>query len=196
MDVYVACCARDEIEFSFFGVGFMKFLLRCSVIVFALMPLHAAAQSLKIGYVNGARVESESALTKLAIEQMKKEFASRQQQLQDLQNQGSALQNELEKDGQKLPLADRQAKEKRLAALAQQFEQQQRSYVEDVETRQREFRAQVIGEINAIIKIIAEAGKFDLIVQQAIYSSQQIDITDQVLKEMAKRAGGATAPAK
>ena len=174
----------------------MKFLLRCSVIVFALMPLHAAAQSLKIGYVNGARVESESAMTKLAIEQMKKEFASRQQQLQELQNQGSTLQNELEKDGQKMQPADRQAKEKRLAALAQQFEQQQRSYVEDVETRQREFRAQVIGEINAIIKNIAEAGKFDLIIQQAIYSSAQIDITDQVLKEMAKRAGGGTAPAK
>lgn len=174
----------------------MKFLLRCSVIVFALMPPYAAAQSLKIGYVNGARVESESAMTKLAIEQMKKEFASRQQQLQELQNQGTTLQNELEKDGQKMQPTDRQAKEKRLAALAQQFEQQQRSYVEDVETRQREFRAQVIGEINAIIKNIAEAGKFDLIVQQAIYSSSQIDITDQVLKEMAKRAGGGTAPAK
>ena len=174
----------------------MKFLLRWSLIVFALMPLHAVAQALKIGYVNGARVESESALTKAAIEQMKKEFASRQQQLQDLQNQGSALQNELEKDGQKLQPADRQAKEKRLAALAQQFEQQQRSYVEDVETRQREYRAQVIGEINAIIKNIAEAGKFDLIVQQAIYGSPQIDITDQVLKEMAKRAGGVTPPPK
>ncbi|HEV8517544.1 MAG TPA: hypothetical protein VGQ54_03155 [Burkholderiales bacterium] len=46
------------------------------------------------------------------------------------------------------------------------------------------------------MKSIAEAGKFDLIVQQAIYSSTQIDITDQVLKEMAKRAGAGTAPAK
>ncbi len=174
----------------------MKFLLRCSVFVFALMPLLAASQALKIGYVNGARVESESPLTKLAIEQMKKEFASRQQQLEELQKQGSTLQNELEKDGAKMQPADRQTKEKRLAALAQQFEQQQRSYVEDVDTRQREFRAQVIAEINGIIKNIAEAGKFDLIVQQAIYSSSQIDITDQVLKEMAKRAGGGTAPAK
>ena len=174
----------------------MKLLLHCGLIVFALMPLYATAQPLKIGYVNGARVEGESALTKAAIEQMKKEFGARQQQLQDLQNQGSALQNELEKDGQKMPPAERQTKEKRLAALAQQFEQQQRSYVEDVDARQREFRAQVIGEINAIIKNIAEAGKFDLIVQQAIYSSTQIDITDQVLKEMAKRAGAGTAPAK
>ena len=174
----------------------MKFLLRCSVIVFALMAVHASAQPLKIGYVNGARVEGESALTKAAIEQMKKEFGARQQQLQDLQNQGSALQNELEKDGQKMPPAERQTKEKRLAALAQQFEQQQRSYAEDVDVRQREFRAQVIGEINAIIKNIAEAGKFDLIVQQAIYSSAQIDITDQVLKEMAKRAATGTAPPK
>jgi len=174
----------------------MKLLLRCSLFVLAVMPLYAAAQPLKVGYVNGARVEGESALTKAAIEQMKKEFGARQQQLQDLQNQGSALQNELEKDGQKMAPAERQTKEKRLAVLAQQFEQQQRSYAEDVDVRQREFRAQVISEINAIIKSIAEAGKFDLIVQQAIYSSTQIDITDQVLKEMAKRAGAGTAPAK
>lgn len=174
----------------------MKFWLRCTVLMFALTAAHVFAQPLKIGYVNGLRVESESAMTKRAVEQLKKEFASREQQLQELQKQGAALQSELEKDGPKMQPADKQAKEKRLAALAQQFEQQQRSYVEDVEVRQREFRAQVLGEINAIIKIIAEAGKFDLIVQQAIYSSSQIDVTDQVLKEMAKRAGGATPPAK
>jgi len=50
----------------------------------------------------------------------------------------------------------------------------------------------IIGEINTVITAIAEAEKFDLILQQAIYSSGQIDLTDRVIKEMAKRAG--TAP--
>ena len=153
---------------------------------------HVAAQSLKIGYVNGFRLEKESALTGPEIEQMKKEFDSRAKQLQELQKQGLDLENELEKDGLKMRPADKQAKEKRLTALAQQFQQMQLSLSEDLDARKNEARARFLAETNAIIKSIAEAGKFDLIVQQAIYSSSQIDITDQVLKEMAKRAGAAT----
>ena len=51
-------------------------------------------------------------------------------------------------------------------------------------------------ETSAIIKGIAEAGKFDLILEQAVYSSSQLDITDQVLKEMAKRAASGAARGK
>ena len=104
--------------------------------------------------------------------------------------------NELEKEGPKMRPADKQEKEKRLVALVQQFQQMQRSLLEDLDVRKREERARFLAEVNVIIKGIAEAGKFDLVVQQAIYSSSQIDITDQVLKEMAKRAAAAGAPGK
>ena len=174
----------------------MKYLLHCTAILFVLSGAQTAAQSLKMGYVNGFRVENESAMAKQAIEEIKKEFAPREQQLQELQKQGAELQNELEKEGLTMSLADKQAKEKRLAVLVQQFQQMQRSLVEDVEGRRREAHARFIAEVNASIKRIAEAGKFDLIVQQAVYNSPQIDITDQVLKEMAKRAGSATNPGK
>ncbi|HKA42840.1 MAG TPA: hypothetical protein VKF40_12695 [Burkholderiales bacterium] len=40
------------------------------------------------------------------------------------------------------------------------------------------------------MKAVAEAGKFDLILQQATYARSGIDITDQVLKELARRSGG------
>jgi outer membrane protein len=178
------------------GERLMRFVKCCTVILLVLLATHAAAQSLKIGYVNGVRLERESAMTKQAIEEIKKEFASREQQLQELQKQGSDLQGELEKEGLKMKPADKQAKEKRLAALAQQFEQMQRSFAEDVDARQREAQARVLTEVNAIIKDIAEAGKFDLVVQQAVYNSAQMDITDQVLKEMAKRTAGSRTQGK
>ena len=174
----------------------MKIVLRYIAVLFALTAAFAAAQPLKIGYVNGVRIERESAFSKQAIEQIKKEFAPREQQLQALQKQGVDLRGEFEKDGAKMPPADRQAREKRLAGLAQQFEQMQRSYLEDRELRERELQSRLVAEINVIIKSIAEAGKYDLIMQQAIYGSSQIDITDQVLKEMARRVGDAAAPAK
>jgi outer membrane protein len=166
----------------------MKPYIRCLACSLALFAGLATAQSLKIGYVNGLRIERESAISKQSIESVKKEFAPREQQLQELQKQGVDLRGELEKGGAKMASAEKQAKEKRLAALGQQFEQMQRSYAEDLEIRQRELQARLISEINVVIKGLAEAGKYDLIVQQAVYGGSQIDITDQVLKEMAKRA--------
>jgi outer membrane protein len=157
-----------------------------------LVAASAIAQPLKIGFINGFRIESESELTKRAIEQIKKEFASREQQLQDLQKQGLDLKAEFDRDGEKMKPADRQVKEKRLAALSQQFEQMQRSYAEDMELRQREARARIIVEINAVVNSIAEADKFDLILQQAIFATGQVDLTDRVIKEMATRAAAAS----
>lgn len=169
-----------------------------SLIAFVLMMLatHVAAQGLKIGYVNGSRLQSESALTAPEIEQMKKEFAPRERQLQELQKQGLELQGELEKEALTMTPADKQAKQKRLAVLAQQFDQLQRSVAEDLEVRKNEARARFMAETTSIIKDIAEAGKYDLILEQAVYSSSQLDITDQVLKEMAKRAASAAGRGK
>ena len=169
----------------------MKILPSLIAIVLMMLATHVAAQGLKIGYVNGLRLEKESALTAPEIEQMKKEFASREQQLQELQKQGLDLQGELEKEALTMTPADKQAKEKRLAALAQQFEQLKRSAAEDLEVRRNEARARFLADTGAIIKAIAEAGNYDLVLEQAVYSSSQIDITNQVLKEMAKRAASA-----
>lgn len=174
----------------------MKILIRSIGILLMMFAAHVAAQGLKIGYVNGLRIEKESALPAREIEQMKKEFAPREQRLQELQKQGLDLQSELEKGGLTMRPADKQAKEKRLAALSQQFEQLQRGVAEDLELRKNEARARFLAETTAIIQGIAEAEKYDLIVQQAIYGSPQIDITEQVLKEMAKRAESATSPGK
>ena len=52
----------------------------CALTLFALIATAAAAQPTKIGYVNVVRIENESALAKASLEQLKKEFAPREQQ--------------------------------------------------------------------------------------------------------------------
>ena|SRR5476649_2695053 len=177
----------------------MKLILHyCALILFAMLATQAGAQSapagtqpVKIGYVNVTRIESESALAKQNIEALKKEFAPREQQLAEMQKQGNDLTAELEKNAATMSAADRQVKEKRIQAMLQQYQQMQRSVLEDLEVRKRESFAGFLSEVNAIIKTIAEAGKYDLILQQAVFNSPQTDITDQVMKEIAKRSAGA-----
>lgn len=167
-------------------------LLRLLVPTAAVLWSAAAfAQPFKVGVINGNRILAESEMSRTAAEQMKKEFGPREEQLRDLQKQGLDLKAELERDGEKMKPADRQAKEKRLAGLSQQFEQLQRSFGEDIEFRQREVRMRIIGEINTVMQAIAEAEKYDLILPQAVHGGAEIDLTERVLKEMARRAGGA-----
>lgn len=160
----------------------------CALVLFALLASQAAAQPTKIGYVNVARIENESALAKASLEMLKKEFAPREQQLAEMQKTGNALTADLEKNAATMPAAERQAKEKRITAMLQQYQQMQRSMAEDFEVRKRESFGGFLTEVNTIIKNIAEAGKYDLIVQAAVYNSGQTDITEEVMKELAKRA--------
>ncbi len=163
----------------------------CALVLFALIATTASAQSTKIGYVNVVRIENESALAKQSMDLLRKEFAPREQQLAEMQKQGNALQADLEKNAATMPLGERQAKEKRITAMLQQYQQMQRSMAEDFEVRKRESFGGFLSEVNGIIKNIAEAGKYDLIVQQAVYNSTALDITEEVMKELAKRAAAA-----
>jgi outer membrane protein len=167
----------------------MKFLQGFIAGMLVLCAAQAVAQSPKVGFVNGARLEKESALMLQAVEEIKKELGPREQQLQALQKQGVELQTQLEKEGEKMAPAERQTKEKNLAAIAQQFEQLRRSMAEDLEVLRREKMSKALEQVNAVIKGIADAGKYDLIVQEAVYTNSALDITDQVLKEIARRAG-------
>ena len=127
--------------------------------VFALLTRQVGAQATKVGYVNVARIENESALAKQSLELLRKEFAPREQQLAEMQKQGNSLQAELEKSGTTLPAAERAAKEKRLTAMLQQYQQMQRSMAEDFEIRKRESFGGFLAEVNTIITTIDEAGK-------------------------------------
>ena len=170
----------------------------CAFILLALLSTQAGAQAaaapVKIGYVNIVRIESESTIAKQSAEVLKKEFAPREAQLLEMQKQGNDLQADLEKNSATMPAADRAAKEKRFAAMAQQYQQMQRSLFEEVEARKRETFGGFVTEINAAIKTVAEAGKYDRIVHQAVYNAPQFVITPQGSKEIPKGTAGQEAP--
>jgi outer membrane protein len=165
-----------------------KLIRCCALALLALTAALAHAQPTKIGYVNVLRIENESALAKQSLDQLRKEFAPREQQLAQMQKEGNALQADLEKNGPTMAAGERAAKEKRIREMLQQYQQMQRNMAEDFEVRKRESFGTFLTEVNAIIKNIAEAGKYDLILQQAVYNSPGTDITDEVMKELAKRA--------
>jgi outer membrane protein len=61
----------------------------------------------------------------------------------------------------------------------------QREYREDLNMRRNQELAALFERADKVIKQIADAEKYDLILQEAVYRSPRIDITDRVLKALA-----------
>lgn len=147
----------------------------------------AAASEFKIGFVNTERVFREAAPAQKAQKKLEKEFASRDQELQKMSKQAKDLQAYLEREGVTISDSERRNKERDLANLNRDFQRSQREFREDLNLRRNEELSAVQERANKAIIAIAESEKFDLILQEAVYASQRIDVTEKVLKALAEK---------
>jgi outer membrane protein len=142
----------------------------------------------KIGFVNTERLFRDAAPAKRAQLKLEKEFAARDAEIQKLGKQVRDLQAQLEKEGVTMAEPERRNKERDLANLSRDLQRSQREFREDLNLRRNEELASVQERANKVIQQIAEAEKFDLIIQDpVVYASQRIDITDKVIKALADK---------
>jgi outer membrane protein len=151
----------------------------------ALFIAGEAAAELKVGYVNTQRIFRDAPAAQKAGKKLEGEFAKRDQDLQRMAKQLQGLQENLEKNSVTMAETERRAKEKEFAELSREFQRRQREFREDLNLRQNEENAAVIEKANKAIKQIAEAEKFDLILQDVVWVSPKLDITDRVIKALA-----------
>ena len=151
------------------------------------VALGGVAAEVKIGFVNTERVFREAAPAKRAQQKLEREFSARNAELAKVEKQGRDLQVELEKDSVLLPEPARREKERQLADVSRNFQRLQREIREDLNLRRNEELAQVQERATRAINQIAEAEKFDLVVQEAVFASSRIDITDKVIKALADK---------
>jgi outer membrane protein len=144
------------------------------------------AADMKIGFVDVERIRRESAPAERASRQLEKEFAPRAQELQRREAQIKALQGSLEKDAMTTAESERRGKEQELARMTVDFQRMQREYREDLNLRRNQELATLFEQADRVIRKIAEAEQFDLIVQEAVFRSSRIDITDKVIKALAE----------
>jgi len=147
----------------------------------------AAAADMKIGFVNTERVFREAAPAKRAQQVLEREFSNRNTELAKLEKQGRDLQTDLERENVTLPEAQRREKERQLADISRDFQRKQREIREDLNLRRNEELARVQERATRVINQIAEQEKFDLIIQEAVFASSRIDITEKVIKALADK---------
>lgn len=144
------------------------------------------AQEMKIGVVSTERIFREAAPYKAAQAKIEQEFSKRQKELQDLATRLKTLADKLDKDAPVLSDSDRVKRQRELTEVDKDFQRTQREFKEDLNQRRNEEMANVIERTNKVIKQIAETEKYDIVLQEAVYISPRIDITDKVLKALSK----------
>jgi outer membrane protein len=142
----------------------------------------ARAQELKIGYVNSERILRDSAPARAATQKLESEFAKRDRELQDLAARLKAQAERFEKDAPVLAEAERNKRQRELAELDRDLQRRQREFREDLNQRRNEELQGLLERAQRLVRQIAEQEKFDLIVQDAVYFSSRVDITDKVLR--------------
>ena len=138
----------------------------------------------KIGFVNSQKILNDAPQAARAKKKIEKDFEKRDQDLQRIAKQLQGMQENLDKNGVTMAESERRAKEREFADLNRDFQRKQREFREDLSQRQNEEMASIFERVNKIIKQIAEAEKYDIIFQEAVYFNPRIDITDRVIKAL------------
>ena len=157
--------------------------------VIALAGFSASAQELKIGIVNLDRIFREANSAKSAQTKLEQEFGKREKDLNDVATQLKTISDKYEREAPTLSETQRTTRQKQLVDQDRDFQRKRREFQEDLNARKNEELQQVIERANRVVKALAEAEKYDLIVQEAVYVNPKHDITDKVLKSL-NAAGG------
>ena len=161
--------------------------MKILAVVMASWAFAAGAAEMKIGFVNTERVFREAAPAKRAQQKLEREFAQRNAELAKIEKQGRDMQTELERENVTIPEPQRREKERQLADISRNFQRLQREIREDLNLRRNEELASVQERATRVINQIAEQDKYDLIIQDAVFASGKIDITEKVIRALANQ---------
>lgn len=150
----------------------------------ALAVSPAAAQELKLGYVNSERVLRDSAPAKAAQAKLEAEFGRRERELNDIRNRLKTAADKFEKDAPTLPESEKTRRQRELVDQERDLQRKQREFQEDLNQRKNEELAAVVERANRVIRQIFEAEKYDAILQEVVFAGPRVDITDKVIRAL------------
>jgi outer membrane protein len=129
-------------------------------------------------------VPAKAALNKLQVE-----FTKREKELTDMGARLKAAGDRFDRDQPTMLESDKVRRQRELIEQDREFQRKRREYQEDLSQRRNEELASVVERAQKAIKKIAEDEKYDLVIQEVLFSSKRIDITDKVIKALDAQSG-------
>ena len=157
-----------------------------AALLIALYSTTALAE--KIGYVDARRLVDESPQGKAQLKALEDEFSARNREIKAKFELYRAKESDLEKNSVLMPQSEQDEKRAELARMQRELKRDRRDYNEEYNAKRGSGLASLQKLISDAIIFVAERDNYDLIVQDAVYASNSINLTDDVLEELTKRA--------
>lgn len=147
-------------------------------------PALAQVQATKIGAINVEKILRESSTAKAVSAKLEQDFSKRERDIRTAADQFRAAVEKFEKEGPTMAETQRATRQRQLAEQERDIQRRQRDFQEELNLRRNEALQQVVEKLNRVVRQIAEADKYDLIVSEAYYINPRVDITDKVMSAL------------
>lgn len=146
------------------------------ILIFIVTSINntALSKDIKIGSINYEKMIRECAPAKEAQIKLQEEFSKREKEILDIGKKIQSI-SDVSKNGKKVILSKKQL------SLKNNLIRKKSIFEDDLMKRKTQELAKVFHRIDKAVKDIAEKDGYDLILQDPIYASPGIDITDKTL---------------
>jgi len=153
------------------------------------------ADELKIAVVNYARLMQESPQAKAVQNQLRSEFAGKQQEIQGEQQKLKSKEAQLERDGPTMSAEQRAEAERQLRDGNRMLSERVNEYQDDFNARQNQELSKLQKVLVEQVQDYAHAQKFDLVLADGvIFANPTIDITQPILAALQARGATVATP--
>ncbi len=144
-----------------------------------------AMAEMKVGFVDTAKLMESAPQVKEAQSKIEAEFAPREKELVELQRKIRAQEDRLSRDSAVMSESENTKLERDILAMRRDLKRSQEEFRDDLNIRRNEVLAKLQREIFDAIVAFAKEQNYDLIMGQGVvYSSERVDITEAVLKQL------------
>jgi len=165
-----------------------KLLIGGALSLAVVLPTMSHAQTAaKIGFISTSRILNDSKYATELTKKLEKEFSSRQKSLEETDARIRAEATKLDKDSITLTEPEKVSRRRKLQDLDFEFQKNRRQFEEDLQQRKQVLINELTSKANSIIREIATAGNYDLIIAESngiVHVNKKLDLTDEVLKKL------------
>ncbi len=137
-----------------------------------------------IAYVDALRLIDESPQGKVEMQELEEEFGVRRQDLQRRMDNFVAEEADLKKNSLLMTSEEVDSKLQELSELQRSLRREQEIYNNDYSRNRNQGIARLEEMITEVIFRVAREREIDLVLQQVVYASSSIDLTDTILQEL------------
>lgn len=151
----------------------------------------AAAEDLKIGYVDLHKALNNVEEGKKAKKKLKKDYQDKQQKLNEKQKEVKKLKEEIQDKGMALSKEARMKKQKKLRQKMMELQETYMGLQRDLSKKEAEATKEIFDKMRDIVEEIADDKGYDLVLEKkkasVLYAKDGMDLTDELIERYEKK---------